>query len=333
MSLELTILIIILISVIFTKLARRLHLSDVIGLIFVGIFLSIPFIREFIIGGHEEFIASLANIGLYTLMFLAGFEFSWNMLLKEEKSTVVVTLFTIITSLFFGTTVFYLLGFSFSTALVMGICFGITAEATKARVLIQLNKLKSKVGTLMMSTGIINDVVGILLFSGVLYFFANSFSFGEVEILIGMLVSLFAGMLVHIKYDRLSQSVQMVEKFLLNAVVPFFFVNMGILFSSGIEHVSIIILLITIITASAGQIVGVFLTKSVTKLRAKQLYLLGWGMNSKGAVELAIAYIALNAGLLTKSLYSSIVIMVIITTFLFQIIIFKTVKKNPGIMD
>jgi Kef-type K+ transport system membrane component KefB len=333
MPLVLSLFLILVISFLFSWLAKKFHLSAVIGLILAGLILSLPFCKQNIIVGHENIIERLSDIGLFTLMFLAGFEISWSMLVKEEKDAITVTLFTIFTSLILGTVVFILLGFSLEAALIMGVCFGITAEATKARVLIQLKKLKTKLGSLLMGAGIINDIIGVLFLGIIAYIFTKDFSINEIKILGGVLLAFFAGIGVHYTFDRFSKKIKILEKLLLILVVPFFFVNMGMHFgwqSLGIDYK---ILLIVIVTAAAGQLIGTILTKPITKLRLKQLYLIGWGMNSKGAVELAIAFIALQVGLLPVNLYSALVITALVSTILFQIIIFRMVKRNPTIMD
>ena len=135
-------------------------------------------------------------------MFLAGFEVSWNLILKEEKHAIVITIATVISSLVIGTGVMLLLGFSLATSLVMGIAFGITAEAAKARSLLQLKKLKTKLGSLLMGTGIINDVIGMILFIAVLFFYADNFSWSEVFVLLGVIASFMFGSLVHYYFDR-----------------------------------------------------------------------------------------------------------------------------------
>lgn len=333
MPLALSLFLILAISFLFSWLAKKFHLSAVIGLILAGLILSFPFFRQIVIVGHEDLIASLANVGLLTLMFLAGFEVSWRMFVKEEKDAFVVTLFTIFTSLILGTIVFILLGFSLEAALIMGVCFGITAEATKARVLIQLKKLKTRLGSLLMGAGIINDIIGVLFLGIITYIFTKNFSVNEIKILGGVILAFFAGMAVHYVFDRFSQKVKILEKSLLILVVPFFFVNMGMHFNLQSLKMDYRILLIVIITATAGQMIGTILTKPITKLKWKQLYLVGWGMNSKGAVELAIAFIALQVGLLPVNLYSALVLAALTTTILFQITIFRTVKQDPTIMD
>jgi len=310
-----------------------MHLSRVIGLLIAGIVLTTGLVGIFTIEGNEAIISQLAHLGLYSLMFISGLEISGNILFKEEKHALLVTFSTMLSSFVFGVAVVIMLGFSLKSAIVMGICFGVTAEATKARVLIQLKKMNTKLGALLMGTGITNDLLGILAFLVLIYFFTDNVSLSEVKILSLSVVSFFLGMFAHHLFGRFEKSVKYVERGLLFFFVPFFFVEMGVYFNGGLSKINFLVLLAVIITSIVGQMLGVFLVGSIIKLRPRQQYLLGWGMNSKGAVELAIASIALNIGLINYVLYSSLVVTVLVSTFLFQIIIMRTVKANPDIMN
>jgi Kef-type K+ transport system membrane component KefB len=92
-------------------------------------------------------------------------------------------------------------------------------------------------------------------------------------------------------------------------------------------------LLIIIGIAMAGKLAGTFLTKPFTKLNWKQLHLIGWGMNSRGAIELALALIAFRSALIPVELYSSLVIMALTTTLIFPFVITRMIKKEPGLMN
>lgn len=332
MSLEVSIILILFISYLFSLIAQRLHLSRVIGLIFAGLILTMPPFKGWLVVGNEMVFERLANLGLLTLMFLAGFEVSWNMLKKERRDAIIITLFTVITSLVLGVSVCLMLGFSWGAALIMGVCFGITAEGTKARVLLQLKKIKTRIGALLMGTGIINDIIGVILLLIITYVFTRGFNLAEAELLGGVLLAFGVGVYVHYKFDRFSKEIRLLEKILLIVAVPFFFVNLGIHFDILSLSLDPRILIIIIITATAGQILGVMLTRPLTHLEYKQLFLIGWGMNSKGAVELAIAFIALSVGLLPAVLYSSLVVASLVSTIIFQIIIFRMIKRYPKIM-
>jgi len=64
-----------------------------------------------------------------------------------------------------------------------------------------------------------------------------------------------------------------------------------------------------------------------------QIWLIGWAMNSRGAVELALALTAFKMNLISTELYSSIVLMTFVTTFIFPFVIGRAVRKNPKIMN
>jgi Kef-type K+ transport system membrane component KefB len=74
------------------------------------------------------------------------------------------------------------------------------------------------------------------------------------------------------------------------------------------------------------------LAKPFTLLSWRQLYLVGWGMNSRGAVELALALLALQTGLIEKDVYSSLVLMALVTTLIFPVVLRRMLAKNPDIM-
>jgi Kef-type K+ transport system membrane component KefB len=60
---------------------------------------------------------------------------------------------------------------------------------------------------------------------------------------------------------------------------------------------------------------------------------MGWAMNSRGALEIGLAIIALRVGLIEVDLYSSLIVMALITTLIFPFIINYKVRKYPKIMD
>lgn len=114
-------------------------------------------------------------------------------------------------------------------------------------------------------------------------------------------------------------------------VVPFFFLSIGLNFEIEDLFLNPLVFFVILITATPGKIVGTMATKPFTNLKNRQLYLIGWGMNSRGAVELVIASIALP--LLPIEVFSSIVAMAIITTLVFPLILRYEIKKYPDIMD
>jgi len=116
-------------------------------------------------------------------------------------------------------------------------------------------------------------------------------------------------------------------------VVPFFFVNVGLTFDINTFLSNIPMIAVTVIIASVGKIVGTLIVKPVSSLSWKQLYYVGWAMNSRGAAELVIALIAVQYGLISPEIFSALVSMSIITTLILPPILARGIKKNPGLMD
>jgi len=331
MNLLISLAVILVVSYILVMLGKKIKIPGVVVLIITGLLFNISKIKDYVIGPNIEVILILGYIGLFCLMFLAGLETSWRLLYKEKKDAVVIAVFAAAVPFFLGLITFYLLGFSFLTATIVGLCMSITAEATKARVLLGLKKLKTKIGAVMMGAGIIDDLIGLLLFALITLLFGIYSK--ENLLTLAVIISFFGGIIFHKKIGRTSKIVRTTEKILLFLIVPFFFISMGIHFdfNSLILNPFLLFLLITI--AIIGKIGGTFLTKPFTRLNWKQLYLIGWAMNSRGAIELALAMVAFKIGLLTVELYSGLVVMALVTTLIFPFIITKFIRKNPKIMN
>ena len=331
-GLFLTLLICISASFVFTILAKKLNFSVVIGLILSGIVLGSPRIKDIVIGPNEDVILLLGNLAFFILMFLAGLEISWCMLYKERKEATAVAFFASAIPLLLGFFIFFELGFSLVTCLTIGISMSITAEATKARVLLEMDKLNTRVGSLMMGAGIIDDIMGLTLFAIISYVFTGKAATQEFFQTLMAIGAFFLGIIVHKLMGREKPIVQKIEQFLLTFFIPFFFISMGIHFSFQSLFLKPWLLIAVISLAIIGKIAGSMIAKPFTQLNWKQLYLVGWGMNSRGAVELALALLALQTGLIEKDVYSSLVLMALVTTLIFPVFLRKTLAKNPDIM-
>ncbi len=176
------------------------------------------------------------------------------------------------------------------------------------------------------------------LFSLVIIFvlvIASLSEFLQMGYLLGAIIS---GFLLQISLKRLHKKdeeeiITATKLITLAFVVPFFFVNIGLNFNYDYLLGNLLLLIFTIVIAFLGKILGTLIVKPFVKLSLKQLYLIGWGMNSRGAVELVIALLALNYGLLTQEVFSALVAMAIITTLVFPFVLQREIKNNPSAMD
>jgi len=117
----------------------------------------------------------LANMGIILLMFIAGFEVDLKMIRKQGKQAASISLMGLIFpfALGFGT-VWLLYDRIFSgaatTSLVIpamffGTALSITALSVIAKILLDLDILRSKIGNLVLTAAMIDDFLGWILFS------------------------------------------------------------------------------------------------------------------------------------------------------------------------
>ncbi len=326
------ILLILLLSYIAVKTGKRTGIPPVVSLILTGIIMGAPFFKGTFIKEHKGLITVFGDAGLIALMFLAGLESSWRLLYKERRDAALIAAFAAFIPFLLGLTAFLLMGFSLTVSLAIGICMAITAEATKAKVLLDMGKLKTRVGSAMMGAGIIDDIIGFCLFLITVYLIHNSASKEDILIIVSM-AAFFFGILIQKFIKRRHAFLKYPERFLNYAIVPFFFISMGIHFEMETLFIDPRLLLIIIAIAVTGKLAGALLVKPFSDFSWKQLYLIGWGMNSRGAVELALALIAYKSGLMPLNLFSSLVIMVLVTTLAFPFVFKVIVRNNSTIMD
>lgn len=331
MNIFVSLVVILLSSYLATYLARKLKIPTVVALILNGIFIGIPVLRNTLLEPNLPFITAIGDVGLISMMFVAGLESSWKVIYKERKDAMIIAIFAAVVPFLLGFFVFYMLGFSFLISSIVGICMSITAEATKASVLMELNRLKSKIGATMMGAGIIDDIAGLSLFILVNYLLKEVF-IKEDLLLAGVIVSFFIGIIVQKSIGREHKIIHSLEKALIICIIPFFFISMGLHFDMNSLILKPTLLILILVIATSGKLLGVFLTKPFNKFSWAQLHLIGWGMNSRGAVEMAIALIAFRGNLIPIELYSSLVVMALLSTMIFPFIMTHLIRKRPRIM-
>lgn len=108
-------------------------------------------------------------------------------------------------------------------------------------------------------------------------------------------------------------------------LIPLFFVWIGI--NTNITSIAtnfwFIILLVVI--ATVGTVGGTIIAILLDKGSLSEGMLLGWGLNSKGDIELILAALALSAGIITTGIFTALVMMSLLTTLISPIIFRKLV--------
>jgi Kef-type K+ transport system membrane component KefB len=108
------------------------------------------------------------------------------------------------------------------------------------------------------------------------------------------------------------------EDFVLTFLLPIFFAysglrtQVGLLNSLPLWGLCGLVLLVAI----AGKYIGTFVAARVSGLSKREASALGWLMNTRGLTELIVLNIGLNLGVITPLLFTMLVIMALVTTFM-----------------
>lgn len=172
---------------IFSEIARRLKQPGVVGEIVAGILIG-PTVMGMI---QPDWFASLfpadsssgivlsglVQVSVVMLLFVGGLEVDLHVVFQQGKVAIVTSLFGLIIpfSLGFIFPYYFPEFFGFANnysvtifALLMGTAMAITALPVIVRILLDTNLFKSKIGLLVVSSAMIDDVIGWLIFSLIL---------------------------------------------------------------------------------------------------------------------------------------------------------------------
>ena len=169
------------------ELARKIHLPPLVGEILAGILLGRTFFGMFFPdafaylfpseGDSAIVLNGFISISVVLLLFIAGLEVELGIVIQQRKQAFLTSFFGLIfpfaiaflTALFFPSVFEAGSGVNkFVFAAFIGTAMSITALPVIARILMDINMLRSKMGMLIISSAMINDLIGWLAFTFVL---------------------------------------------------------------------------------------------------------------------------------------------------------------------
>jgi len=172
---------------VFAEVSRKFRLPAVIGEIIAGILLG-PTILGMI--NHEWFhslfpvpsvnatiLSGLVQAAMVMLLFIAGLEVDLHIVWQQRRQALSTSLFGLVIPFFIGFIFPYQFPEFFGIAdpnqrivfaLFMGTAMGISALPVIARILMDLNLFKTRIGLLVVTSAMIDDVIGWIIFSVIL---------------------------------------------------------------------------------------------------------------------------------------------------------------------
>ncbi len=164
--------IIIIAAKLFAILARRLHAPQVVGEIIAGLIIG-PSVLGIV--QQSDFLSEMAEIGVILLMFQAGLDSNLKELIHCGPKALLIACCGVLVPLG-GGTLLYMAFYGFSSvgspdfykAIFIGVIMTATSVSITVATLRELGKLKTTLGTTIVSAAIIDDVIGIIVLTVVL---------------------------------------------------------------------------------------------------------------------------------------------------------------------
>lgn len=321
---------------------------------------------------------AIFKLSVVLLLFVAGMEVQLQVMLRQGKLAVSTSLTSMVIPFCLGFWISWywpsmLMKEAGISPLIFSLFFGtalaISALPVIARILMDLNLFKTRVGMLIIASAMFNDLVGWLIFSVVLALMENrgvgtdlgltilyillfgvlmltvgrkllnrilpfiqtklSWPGGVLSIGLGLcflaaaytesigihpilgafIMGIAFGDSVHL-HERARE---IIHQFVTNIFAPLFMVSIG-LYMNFAQHFNLQLVLIVLVLASIGKIVGATLGAFAGGLNFRDSAAVGMGMNARGAMEIILGTLAFRAGIINAELFVALVIMALLTS-------------------
>lgn len=345
---------------------------------------------------------SITDLGMFFIMLFAGVELQPSQLIRYSRGAFAVALSGMVLPMALGIG----LGWIFLPAtdsllaqsVFLGTALAITAVPATVRILIDLGKLESPSGQIIVSAAVFDDILSLVLLAAltglieagqagefqVLPLMFKVFAFFALTTLIGVFVYPLAGRLLHgIRQKELEFSALLVSAlafsvlaelldlhFIVGAfmaglffgrktiddvayddvrskvsamtfgfLAPIFFASVGLHMDFAAVVTVPVFVGCLLIAAFAGKLIGAGVAARAIGLSPQESAAVGVGMSARGAVELVIADIALEAGLfevgpaatpVITHMFSAVVIMAVITTLVTPVLLKRIYARTPA---
>jgi Kef-type K+ transport system membrane component KefB len=376
----------------FGEVAERLGQPGLVGELIAGIVLGTiaaqqtDLLPEIASLGDNTVFDAITDLGMFFIMLFAGVELQPGRLMQHSRGAFSVALGGMALPLALGVGLaWYYFPASeslFAQSVFLGTALAITAVPATVRILIDLGKLNSASGQIIVSAAVFDDILSLVLLAwltalmesepGVAFesgpILLKVIAFFAITTLIGVFIFPIGGRLLNrIRQKEFEFSALLVGAlafsvlaellelhFIVGAfmaglffgrktigdhayedvrnktsamtfgfLAPIFFASVGLNldFAALLQIPTFVILLL--IAAFIGKFVGAGVAARLAGLSGRESAAVGVGMSARGAVELVIADIALEAGLfdsmgepspIIDNLFSAVVIMAVVTT-------------------
>ena len=116
-------------------------------------------------------------------------------------------------------------------------------------------------------------------------------------------------------FEKRDEAHEIVYQFVMYFFAPLYFVSIG-LQANFVASFDLVLVLVVLLVACIGKVLGVMLGLRVSKMPWRQSAVIGFALNARGAMEMILATVARDAGLINDRLFVALVIMALVTSIL-----------------
>ena len=181
----------------FGYLLSRFRIPSILAALFVGIALSYTPFSAFIHSStvFENMFSFLSSLGVLFLLFYIGLQIELDEMKKSSSDIVWLTVLNTIFPFILGVIAMLLYGYGWAIALVIGITRMPTAEAVIVPILDEFKMVKTRIGTLIIGAGVLDDIIEVILV-GIVSIWIGSRTGESHGGVTGLLVGIFAFILI-----------------------------------------------------------------------------------------------------------------------------------------
>ncbi|MCW5776823.1 MAG: cation:proton antiporter, partial [Phycisphaeraceae bacterium] len=106
---------------------------------------------------------------------------------------------------------------------------------------------------------------------------------------------------------------EIIEQFVSFIFAPLFFASIGLRVDFA-ANFDLALVLIVLVLATVGKLAGCVVSARFAGFRRREAWAIGFGMNARGAMEIILSLLALEAGLINERLFVALVVMALLTS-------------------
>ncbi len=369
----------LLIARVFGEVLQRVKQPSLVGELLAGVLIG-PSILNVVQPTAD--LTLISNVALFFIMFLTGLNLHTKDIVEAGRRALVVSVLAFAIPFAAGAYVSSLFGLTLVESLVVGLTLAITAVPVNSIILMEFGMLKTKLGATVITAGVINDILSLLVLGVILRLPANGSAFsylgvitsiGKIALFIGgilfadrllrnhpwwslrqlarlgprlgtresafgvmltfsIVVSLlaewvglhfiigtfFAGLLLNeaMGDGLLDRDTNVLSGITFGFFAPLLFAFIGVEFNAEALAGVLVLAGALLVVAVAGKIVGGYAGARLVGFSRPQSSVIAFLLNSRGFVELVIATIAYQNGLIDLALFSVVVGIGVMTTIM-----------------